>query len=371
MKVQTKRQRRPFDWTLLFLVLALATLGLLNLRSASEVEGVARHATQLVWMLIGGTAAGVIAAIDYRQIQRWAYVIFAGAVCLLCVVLFVYARGADGGALNNSRRWIDLGAFYLQPSELMKVTVIVVTARYFSDNADPDGHTLKSLLVPLTLALIPVVLIIMQPDLGTALVIFFMFATIALFDGIRTGTLIGLGGAGIVTMPMLWMFVMKDYQKSRVIAFLNPGENLQGDAWQVNQALIAIGSGRLWGKGFLHGTQVQNGFVPEHENDFIFAHHGEQFGFAGSALLLVLYFALMLWALRIARHGRDHFAVLCAVGVAAFFFWHVTVNLGMVTGLLPVVGLWLPLASYGGSSTLTVMFAIGLLMSISIRRANF
>ena len=371
MKLESRAQRSSMDWVLAFLVLTIAGVGLVNLRSAAEVEGVARHMTQLIWMLLGAGATGLIASFDYRYFQRWAYLLFGGAVSLLVLVLFVYATGESGGALNNSRRWIDLGAFHVQPSELMKVGIIVVTARYFADNAQPGGHGLGTLVPILGLVAIPIALVMLQPDLGTALVIFFIFATITWFEGIRGSTLVALGAGALTAIPLLWTLVMADYQKARVIAFLNPRDNLQGDAWQVSQARIAIGSGGLFGKGYLQGTQVQNGFVPEHENDFIFTHHAEQFGFVGCMVMLGLYFALMLWALRVARYGRDRFAVLCAVGVAAFFFWHVTVNLGMVTGMLPVVGLWLPLASYGGSSTLTVMLAVGLLMSISIRRATF
>jgi rod shape determining protein RodA len=169
-------------------------------------------------------------------------------------------------------------------------------------------------------------------------------------------------------MPVMWIFIMHDYQRERVMTLLNRAENIQEDGWQVSQSRIAIGSGEWFGKGYLRGAQVQNGFVPEHENDFVFTHHGEQFGFVGSVALIAVYAALILWALRIASRGRDRFAVLTATGIAAFIFWHVFVNLAMVMGLLPVVGLWLPLCSYGGSAMITVMGMVGILMSISIRR---
>ncbi|MFT6398712.1 MAG: rod shape determining protein RodA [Bradymonadia bacterium] len=350
------------DWILLLLVAAIAGVGLLNLRSAAEVAGNSFHLTQLTRMLLGVGVAGLIASQDYRLGARWAYVIL-GAVVFLLLAVFPL-----GTTLNNSRRWLDLGVFLLQPSELMKVAVIIVTARYLHDHEAPKGRSLFQLFVPAALCLGPCLLVMMQPDLGTALVIIFIFGTMCLFDGIRKTTLVAMLVGLIIAAPLMWQFGMRDYQKDRVVAFLNPDENLQGDAYQVNQSKIAIGSGRLFGKGYLQGTQVQNGFVPEHENDFIFAHHGEQFGFAGSIGLLGLYFALIVWSLRIARWGRDRFAVLCGVGVASFFFWHVLVNLGMVTGLLPVVGLWLPLASYGGSSVLAVSCAVGLLLSISMRR---
>ena len=360
--ITTRRRSRGIDWTLILLVSAVAGIGLLNLRSAAEVSGTSFHLTQLTRMLLGMGVAGLIASQDYRLASRWAYVIL-GLVVLLLLLVFPL-----GTTLNNSRRWLDLGVFLLQPSELMKIAVVVATARYLHDHEVSAGRGFAQLLVPTGLCIGPCLLVMMQPDLGTALVIVFIFVTMCLFDGIRRTTLVATLLAALIFTPIMWQFGMRDYQKDRVIAFLNPDENLQGDAYQVNQSKIAIGSGRLIGKGYLQGTQVQNGFVPEHENDFIFAHHGEQFGFVGSIGLLGLYFALIAWSLRIARWGRDRFGVLCSVGIASFFFWHVLINLGMVTGLLPVVGLWLPLASYGGSSVLAVSCAVGLLLSISMRR---
>lgn len=356
---------RRMDWGLLLLVLTIALVGLTNLRSAAEVAGRTYHLTQLVRMLLGGGIAALIAVQDYRHAERWAYVIL-GAVTVLLLAVFPF-----GTEFNNSTRWLDLGVFMLQPSELMKIAVIIVTARYFHDHEQPRGHGLATLAVPTLLCMGPVLLVVLEPDLGTGITIALIFATMCFFEGIRAGTLAAMLGSALLLLPLMWRFGMHQYQRDRVIAFLNPGENLQGDAWQVNQSKIAIGSGQLFGKGWLQGTQVQNGFVPEHENDFIFAHHGEQYGFVGGMLLLALYFTLIVWALRIARHARDRFAVLCCVGVASFFFWHVVINLGMVTGLLPVVGLWLPLQSYGGSSVLAVMCAVGLLMSISMRRHAF
>lgn len=365
MSVNSARQRRPIDWVLVALVGTLCVIGLLNLASASEVTGQRHHVTQALWMVFGSVAATALASQDYRLLERGAYIIFAGACLLLALVPFV------GTTLNNSQRWIDLGVFYLQPSEEMKLAAVLVTARYLSDHPRPDGHSLRDLAPLGALLAIPSLLILIQPDLGTAITVLLIAGTIVLFDRIRWASLLALISAGLAAIPVMWTFVMKPYQKARVLAFLNPDENLQGDAWQVSQSRIAIGSGRLFGKGYMQGTQVQNGFVPEHENDFIFTHHGEQFGFVGSLVLLGLYFALVLWALHIARQGRDRFAVLCAVGIAAFVFWHVTINLGMVTGMLPVVGLWLPFASYGGNATLTVFFCVGILMSISMRRQVF
>jgi len=354
------------DWTLVVLVAVLIVLGLLGLRSAAMVDGMPHHVTQMVWVLIGTTVAAFIAAQDYRHAERWAYVLYGLIVGLLCLVPLI---GTD---LNTTaKRWIDFGLFSLQPSELMKIGVILATARFLGDRPRPEGHGFSTLLPLMGILVVPFVLIVTQPDLGTALTMILIVATMLFFDRIKPLTMAAISVLTVVALPFIWTLMLRDYQRTRVLSFLNPSDNLQGDAWQVNQSKIAIGSGRLTGKGYLQGTQVQNGFVPEHENDFVFAHHGEQFGFLGSALLVVLYLCLILWCLRIARHGRDRFGVLIAVGVAAFFFWHVLINLGMVTGMLPVVGLWLPLASYGGSAMVTVMILLGLLMSISLRRQTF
>lgn len=353
------------DIPLLLIVFAIAAVGLLNLRSAAEVDGVAHHLTQLLWMGLGLVGATAIASQDYRIAERGAWVFYGVVVLLLGATLVI------GTELNNSRRWIDLGVFMLQPSEITKLATIIVTARWFADHERPDGHSLMDLIPPLGLVLVPFTLILMQPDLGTGLTILLIFATMVAFERVRWTAYAVMAGAAAIIAPLMWAFVLLPYQKRRIMTFLNPGENLQGDAWQVSQARIAIGSGRWFGKGYLQGTQVQNGFVPEHENDFIFTHHGEQFGFIGSLVLIGLFAALILWALRIARHGRDRFAVLTAVGIAAFIFWHVVINLGMVTGALPVVGLWLPMVSYGGNAMLTTLFTLGLLMSISMRRYGF
>jgi rod shape determining protein RodA len=351
------------DWVLLVLVLMIATVGLVDLRSAAEVDGIPHHVSQTLWLVLGSITAAFIASQDYRLAERAAYVVYALSMILLVLVPII-------GTTNNTtaQRWIDLGVFQLQPSEPAKIAVILVVARYLHDNQGNDSHGFKQLLSLGALVGLPFLLVLIQPDLGTALTIALIACTIAAMERFRITTLLPAFAAGIAAVPLMWIFVMKEYQKNRVLSFLNPGENLHGHGWQVSQSRIAIGSGQFFGKGFLRDTQVQNGFVPEHENDFVFTHHGEQFGFLGSVALIGLYAFLILWALRIAAGGKDRFAVLTSVGVAAFLFWHVTINLGMVMGVLPVVGLWLPLASYGGSAMITVMMLVGILMSISIRR---
>lgn len=361
------KTRRAFriDLVLLVLVLALASTGLLLLQSASSATGRNLFVTQLGWYVFGGSAATVLAVFDYRAVLRYAYVLYGFVVALLVLVLFV------GVSRNNATRWLDLGIFEAQPSELAKVAGILVAARFLHDNPVPGAYRIRDLLFPVGLILVPVVLVAVEPDLGTALVILAIFGTIILFAGVQKRSLIVIALTMAALAAPMWFWGMKDYQRTRVTAFLDPEGLDHESAWQRRQSIIAIASGGFSGRGHGRGSQVQSGFVPESENDFIFAHLGEEFGFLGTTLMLSLYAALILWSLRIARHARDRFGVLLAVGIAAMFFWHVFINVGMVLGTLPVVGLWLPFASAGGSSILSIMICVGLLMNLSVRRHVF
>ena len=360
-----KQKNKVFDWPLFIIVTILCTIGLLNNYSASIADSNTAYRSQGIWILLGTLGATILALQDYRLTQRLSYLFYTAALALLAIVPFV------GVTRNGSTRWIDFGSFDAQPSEIMKVAIILVTARYFHDHETPEGHSIFSLFIPFALLFAPIFFIFRQPDLGTTLVIIFIFMTMLLFEGVQKGTLFGFGITGLVGALPFWFFGMKEYQKERVMALLYPERYALDESWHPARAQVAIGSGKWFGKGFLKGTQVQNGWVPFHENDFIFAHTGEQFGFVGSVILILLYFSLIVWALRIARLGRDRFAVLAAVGISALFFWHIFINLAMVMGLLPVVGLWLPFASAGGSSTITIFMCVGLLMSISMRRFSF
>jgi rod shape determining protein RodA len=351
------------DWPLLSIVGVLAGIGIINLASAANATGsLALHITQIVWLLGGLVLVGVVTLLDYRLIERWSYILYGIVLALLVAVL------AFGTEVNGSKRWLDLGVFMMQPSELLKLGVIIVTARYFHGRDQSEPYGLLQLARPAGVVAAGVLLVIVQPDLGTSLVIIAIFMTMVLFEGVQLQSLIGLALAAVVALPFAWTMGMQDYQKDRVIAFLNLDEDKQGQSWQVRQSMIAFGSGQVWGKGHVEGTQIQKGFVPEHENDFIAANWAEEHGFVGMLFLLGVYMALLAWALRISSRARDRFGVHLSVGVAALIFWHVVVNLAMVTGMLPVVGLTLPLLSYGGSSLLTTMIAIGLLLNVSLRR---
>jgi rod shape determining protein RodA len=365
MNDQTSRWQKLLgrvDWVLVGLTTAIAVIGMVNLASASQASEFAYHLTQGGWYLVGLGVVAVMSLFDYRLFERWAYVMYGMVVLLLAAVLVV------GTELNGSQRWLNFGFFLMQPSELLKVVLVIMTARYFQDDSQAEPRTLRDLAVPLTLVGVAAGLIIQQPDLGTALLILLIFMTMVLFEGIDRSSLVIVGLAGMVAVPVGWNFGMHDYQKERVLAFLELESDQYGASWQVRQSVIAFGSGRVWGKGHGEGTQVKKGFVPEHENDFIAANWGEEHGFVGMLLVLGLYVALMLRALGISRRARDTFGAHIGVGVAAILFWHVLLNLGMVTGMVPVVGLTLPLLSYGGSSLLTTMVGIGLLLNVAMRR---
>lgn len=308
--------------------------------------------------------AVIVTVIDFRVYERYAFLIYFIVVALLVMVLSV------GVEHNNAVRWLNLGFTEAQPSELMKVAIILVTAKFLHDRHAPGGYRLRDLAIPFVYVGVAAILIASEPDLGTAIVVVAIFMTLVLFEGLRRSSLVILILSTVLLAIPVWQF-MRPYQRERVTAFFDPEGLHHESGWQVQQAIIAVAAGGGAGRGHRQGTQVQSDFVPEDENDFIFAHLGEEYGFMGGSVLLFLYAFLVLWSLRIARYARDKFGVLLAVGIAALFFWHVFINIGMVLGLLPVVGLWLPFISYGGSSILTVMICVGLLMNLSIRRHVF
>jgi len=351
------------DWVLMSIIGALGGIGIFNLYSAAgATDGFTVHTMQAAWFVVGLGIMATLALVDYRVIERWAYIIFGSAVFLLVLVMLF------GTELNGSKRWLNLGFFLMQPSELLKIAVIIVTARYFHDT-DHDGPLgLIDLIKPTAIVLSGVAFVIIQPDLGTSLIVLGIYAFMVFFEGMRWQSMLIIALLGLMSLPFGYFFGMKEYQQDRVIAFLQINDDHLGDSWQVRQSVIAFGSGRVWGKGSRDGTQFQQGFVPEHETDFASANWGEEHGFMGMMLMLGLFMALLLRALWISSNARDRFGAQVGVGVAALFFTHIVVNLGMVTGMLPVVGITLSLISYGGSSMLTMMLALGLLLNVHMRR---
>lgn len=353
-----------FDWGLLGSTLFLGMIGITILYSAIHAGGASPQHTlifkQLVWFGIGFFLIGIICLIDYRHFNEWGLTIYTGGILLLLGVAFF---GHVGG---GAKRWLLLGPFTLQPSELMKIALCIALARYFSRHLAFKGLELRDLVQPLILILIPFLLIVQQPDLGTALLCFIIGGSLTLFVGLRKRTFFSLLAAGAAVVPIVWHF-LKDYQKDRILTFLDPDRDPLGKGYNIIQSKIAIGSGELTGKGFLEGTQNALDFLPEHHTDFILSVLAEEWGFMGSSLLLVAYLFFLAMGLNVAFRCRDLFGVFLAVGITCMNFWHVFINMGMVMGLLPVVGMPLPMISYGGSSVITTLIGVGILLNISMR----
>jgi len=358
---------KRFNWTLLILQLIIFAIGIWNLISATAVEDKSQglYKTQLLWFGLGLGITAVILLIHYSVLSRLAYVIYFANLLLLVLVLFM------GRSTLGAKRWISFGGFGLQPSEFMKVSMVICLAKYFETDRVVGGYGFKDLLLPTMLVAIPSLLIMMQPDLGTAMIILFTYASMILFIKIQRKTLIAIIAVCVIAAPLAYKFALKPYQRQRIISFIDPTSDPKGSGYNSIQSMIAVGSGKLVGKGYKKGTQSQLNFLPEHHTDFIFSVFSEERGFVGSIILLVLYLTFMLNGLSIAYQSNDKFAMLMCIGLLTIFFWHVTVNLGMVMGILPIVGVPLPLMSYGGSSLITCMIIVAILTNVANKKFMF
>ncbi len=364
------RRGPALDMPLLLAVVTIVTLGLVNLYSATSVyadtETRARladiYVSQVYWMVVGGLLAIFVAAIDYRHYERFAAVLYAGGLVSLGLV---FVLGSD---IRGSSRWIQFGSFTFQPSEFMKVLLVLVMARHVHNDSKTEPRTLVDLAIPAVLILVPVALVLVQPDLGTSLILSLSAGTILLMTRIRRRTLLALAIGAAIALPLAWNFGMKQYQKDRITSFLDPEHDKTGIGWHALQSQTAIGNGQVLGEGFMQGTQNQFGFLPDQFSDFPFAVFAEDWGFLGCLLLLFLYCFICIWAIHVASQAKDRFGAALAIGVGALIFWHAVFNIGMAIGVLPVVGVTLPLFSYGGSSVVTTLVGLGLLMNVSMRR---
>jgi rod shape determining protein RodA len=360
------RVREHFDWTLFIAVAALAVIGVINLYSATSVSKGAHaddYIQQIYWLVAGGILATVAAGIDYRHYERLGYALYGVGVVLLLLVFIL------GREIRGSSRWIYIGSYSFQPSEFMKLFLVIALAKYLHDDPKSDGRTLRDLIAPAIITAVPTALVMLQPDLGTGLILILVFASIASLMRVQMRSLLWLGAAGAVSAPLFWSHALRGYQNERINAWLNPSENILGYNWDPHQARIAVGNGGWLGQGFMKGSQNQFLFLHEQHSDFPFPVFAEEWGFVGSLALVALYAVLVLWCVRIASMAKDRFGAVLAVGVGSIIFWHAVFNLGMVTGLLPVVGVTLPLFSYGGSSAMTILLGVGLVMNVSMRRS--
>ncbi len=494
--------RRRFNWLLLLTLMAIGGLGIVNLSSAGRGTGTNLALVQGIWFGFGLLLAFVLTVIDYRLFDRLAYPLFLAAVLSLLAVLAV------GKVVNNSKRWLDLGFMNFQPSEVMKIGVILALAKYFGDDAgqtrsrsmvsriliwlhplyppvaaalvvmmwnhpmladlglyrwllligcgaweglavwlaltarrrsdgplepasqrgytlddlikpatplyalgaagalilfwerDPlallggwrilllgmcflwaavstmfafrSGRTrLHDLLSPVILLIVPALLIMRQPDLGTALVLLITGASMILFSKIRLGSFVIAAAVLVVAIVASWSILLKPYQQDRIKAFLDPSSDTKNTAYHSRQSIIAVGSGRMTGKGYGNSTQTQFRFLPEQHTDFVFSVWAEEQGFVGSVVVLMLFIFLLVQVVNVASSARERFGLLVCIGLACLVFWHVFINIGMVSGVLPVVGLTLPLFSYGGSSVLAFLVGFGLVLSVSFNRRMY
>lgn len=356
------------NWTLLGLTLCLFLLGVLNLFSASSLRletGLAMtpyYKRQLLWGAIGLCGMLLFMLFDYRHLKNFAWPIFWITTILLILVPFY------GETISGARRWVNLGLFNIQPSELAKLSILLLGARLLSNlSGTIDWRNLAKILF---IGGVPAVLIIKQPDLGSGLNLILLLAGMVLFKGVQKNVFKPLAFLVPLMIPVGWFF-LQDYQKQRILTFLNPGQDPLGAGYHILQSQIAIGSGGLWGKGFLEGTQSQLRFLPEKHTDFAFAVFGEEWGFVGCMVLLSLFCFFLYHIALIAQESKDSFGCFLAAGVFFYFFWQILINMGMVLGLMPVVGIPLPFFSYGGSSMVVNFCLLGLVLNVSMRRFVF
>lgn len=354
------------DWGLVCAALAIACIGLLNIYSVtaatSETGFIIR---QSLFILCGCGLVTILLAFDYRLFERMAYLLYGvNLLCLMAVPLIGVTR-------YGARRWIDLGIIAYQPSETMKILSVLAVAKYFHSKGNNQKLDFKHLIVPGLILLVPGGLTILQPDLGTGGHLLITGAIILLFIGIRTRVLLTLALLGAICLPVAYKYGLKEYQRNRIQTFIDPTKDPRGTGYNTIQAMIAVGSGEALGKGFRKGTQTQLEFTPEGHTDFIFTVLAEEWGFFGAITLFILYCALFYRCTQVAMKTHDTFAAIVCVGIIAMLSTQVCINIAMVCGLFPIVGIPLPLVSYGGTSVLTVSIALGLVMNIAYRRTIF
>jgi len=350
------------SWSLVILICLIAAVGIAMLYSAAGGSLEPWATRQAIRFGIGMAALMFVAVTDLRVWLQYAYVVYGVALALLIGVEIAGTMGM------GAQRWIDLKFFLLQPSEVMKVGLVLALARYFHSVSYENTGRIVYLLVPAALILTPVALVLKQPDLGTAGML--MVGGIAMFfiAGVRMWKFVLGGILGLAAIPLAWRFVLHDYQKNRVLTFINPDIDPMGAGYHILQSKIALGSGGLTGRGYLQGTQSYLNFLPEKQTDFIFTMLAEEFGLLGGLAIILAFMIVLAYGFAIALRCRNHFGRLLALGLTTTIFLYVFINVAMVMGVVPVVGVPLPLISYGGTAMLTVMVAFGLIMNVYVHR---
>ena len=361
-----RRFRARFDWPLFIAVGLVTAIGLLNLYSATHgTPHSTKFDAQVRWVIIGFSCYFLFTFIDYRGLVRLAWVVLGVTVVLIATVYLI----GDSSAVKGSHRWLALGGVRMQPSELAKLAIILTMARMFQDN-DVSSYSLVELLPRVFALALPVFLIAAQPDLGSSILVVLIILTVGYLALHNVWPVVGVTVLGLTAIPILWEN-MHAYQKQRVLAFLDPDSDPTGAGWHTRQSIFAVGSGRTSGKGFMEGTQNQFDFLPEHWTDFPFSVFAEEWGFVGALTLIAIFAFLIVWTVNVALVARDRCGAVICIGAGALLFWHLLVNIAMVLGMAPVVGVTLPFISYGGSSLVTFFVAVGMVSSVSLRRHGF
>ncbi|MDR3437658.1 rod shape-determining protein RodA [Telmatospirillum sp.] len=349
------------SWSFVLLITVVCSVGFLTLYSAANGNIDPWASRQIVRFLVGMVVMLAVSMVDIRVWMRWAYLLYAVALLLL---MAVEIRGSVG---MGAQRWIDLGFIQLQPSEIMKITLVLALARYFHGASYQDVGRPLFLIPPVIMVFLPVGLVLKQPDLGTAMMLTLGSGAMFFLAGVRVWKFAVIIAAGVGAVPVAWKF-MREYQRQRIITFLNPENDPLGAGYHILQSKIALGSGGMFGKGFMLGTQSHLNFLPEKQTDFIFTMLAEEWGMVGGLVLVALYTLILVYGYAMSLRARSQFARLVGLGLTTTFFLYVFINIAMVMGIVPVVGVPLPLISYGGTAMLTLLFGFGLIMSVYIHR---
>ena len=350
------------NWLLVILITLIAGVGFAMLYSAANGSIDPWASRQMIRFSAGLVLMLLIALVDVRSWLRHAYLIYVGALLLLIAVEVMGVVGM------GARRWVDLGLFQLQPSEVMKIALVLALARFYHGLPLEEVGRMRNLVFPVVLIMVPVALVMRQPDLGTAILLLATAMAILLLAGVRLWKFAVLFGTILAAIPVAWRFMLPGYQKDRVLTHLNPDRDPLGAGYHIMQSKIALGSGGLFGKGFMQGTQSHLAFLPERQTDFIFTMLAEEFGLIGCLGLLSLYILVIAYGYAIALRSQNQFGRLLAAGMITTFFLYVFINMAMVMGLIPVVGVPLPLVSYGGTSMMSLLIGFGLILSVYVHR---
>ncbi len=368
MDIFTKKKSNTDVIILGVISLVLIIIGIVNLYSVTTPRSIEYqyYYNQLIWAIIGIIISVPVILIDYKKYEIFVYVIYYICIILL-IMVFLFGKTAMG-----AKRWLSFGIFQMQPAELTKIAIVFIMAKFYSDKKEVyNSWSLNKLTIPFISVIVPFIMILKQPDLGTAMIILLIGALIILFNRIKISNFIILVISGIVVSLIAWYKFLKPYQKKRILSFINPESDVLGSAYHSIQSIIAVGSGQLFGKGYMNSTQSQFSFLPEQHTDFVFSIFAEEWGFIGSVILILLCLIFLYQILKISYQCYELFGKNIAFGIFAYFFLHFSINISMLLGLLPVVGVTFPFLSYGGSSLISSILLVALVINIGLRKGKY